>query len=472
MNRLLKGVTIIILLSFMLVISVHADEYTYDELNRLIRVEYETGQVVTYTYDAGGNILTQEVSTPLRLEPIGDKQVDAGQLLEFFVEANGPEGVEVEYSAYNLPEGASFDGATRLFTWRPSSQQVGIYPNIEFRASASGVTASEEITITVNEVNTPSGTGIKFEDEESGLVLYFDNINQGGNTSITLWETLPKGTFFNVSFLPFYFDIYTTAIFTGQVRVTASYDGSGSQLDEENIRLFHFRDDKAVDITTPIDPGPGGNPDTEAKTVSGLTDSFSVFAIGIINQPIVLEVGSEPFEIRTYIPHDVPVVWSSSNTEVATADENGCVIPLAAGAAAITVTTSDGKHSSTYDVLVKPHVNWLPPICMPAFLRDMSDFLVNSKQAFPVKFYLTDAQENTLSQDNVELLVREIDSGELVGTFSLTETGKMQLKLSPQGIYQANVDTKKLNLQLNKRYELVIVVAQVEVGGITIRIKQ
>ena len=47
----------------------------------------------------------------------------------------------------------------------------------------------------------------------------------------------------------------------------------------------------------------------------------------------------------------------------------------------------------------------------------------------------------------------------------------MQLKLSPQGIYQANVDTKKLNLQLNKRYELVIVVAQVEVDRITIRVK-
>jgi YD repeat-containing protein len=34
--------------------------YTYDELNRLTSVSYGDGKVVSYTYDAAGNILTVE----------------------------------------------------------------------------------------------------------------------------------------------------------------------------------------------------------------------------------------------------------------------------------------------------------------------------------------------------------------------------------------------------------------------------
>jgi len=36
--------------------------YTYDELNRLTKVEYEDGTVVEYTYDAAGNRLTKAVA--------------------------------------------------------------------------------------------------------------------------------------------------------------------------------------------------------------------------------------------------------------------------------------------------------------------------------------------------------------------------------------------------------------------------
>ena len=35
--------------------------YTYDDLNRVTDVRYADGQVVSYTYDAAGNILSEEV---------------------------------------------------------------------------------------------------------------------------------------------------------------------------------------------------------------------------------------------------------------------------------------------------------------------------------------------------------------------------------------------------------------------------
>jgi|LSQX01.2.fsa_nt_gb YD repeat-containing protein len=39
-------------------LTAHATTYKYDDLGRVIEVTYNSGQKVTYTYDAGGNILT------------------------------------------------------------------------------------------------------------------------------------------------------------------------------------------------------------------------------------------------------------------------------------------------------------------------------------------------------------------------------------------------------------------------------
>jgi|GEM_PF-5581594 YD repeat-containing protein len=39
-------------------------QYTYDDLNRLIKVQYSDGAVIQYTYDAVGNRLTQQVQAP------------------------------------------------------------------------------------------------------------------------------------------------------------------------------------------------------------------------------------------------------------------------------------------------------------------------------------------------------------------------------------------------------------------------
>ena len=37
-------------------------QYTYDNLNRLVMVQYDDGTTIQYTYDAVGNRLTQEVT--------------------------------------------------------------------------------------------------------------------------------------------------------------------------------------------------------------------------------------------------------------------------------------------------------------------------------------------------------------------------------------------------------------------------
>lgn len=39
-------------------------QYTYDNLNRLVQVQYDDGTIIQYTYDAAGNRLVKEVTPP------------------------------------------------------------------------------------------------------------------------------------------------------------------------------------------------------------------------------------------------------------------------------------------------------------------------------------------------------------------------------------------------------------------------
>ncbi|KCZ72055.1 putative Ig domain-containing protein [Candidatus Methanoperedens nitroreducens] len=84
------------------------------------------------------------------LEPIGNKTVNEGELLEFTINATGE---NLTYSAGNLPAGASFDPDTHVFTWTSDFTQAGTY-RVNFTVSDPGdLVDSEDITITVNNVN-------------------------------------------------------------------------------------------------------------------------------------------------------------------------------------------------------------------------------------------------------------------------------------------------------------------------------
>ena len=93
------------------------------------------------------------------LDPIGDQQVDEGELLEFTVTATDPDaGDTLVFSADEIPENASFDENTGVFSWTPEFDEAGEY-EITFEVMDDGtpqLSDDETITITVDEATPPN----------------------------------------------------------------------------------------------------------------------------------------------------------------------------------------------------------------------------------------------------------------------------------------------------------------------------
>ncbi len=124
-----------------------------------------------FEYGSGG-----ATNYPPSLASIGSRSVGEGELLQFTVSATDPDGDALTYSASNLPSGASFTPATRLFSWTPTSGQAGTYSNVRFEVSDGVLTDYENITITVN------GAGSTYEDwdvNSDGAVNVLDMVRVG-----------------------------------------------------------------------------------------------------------------------------------------------------------------------------------------------------------------------------------------------------------------------------------------------------
>jgi hypothetical protein len=88
---------------------------------------------------------------PPILEAIGNKEVSENAQLQFTVSGSDYDNDDLVYAVLSLPEGATFESDTRVFSWMPSFAQGGIY-QVTFVVSDRFHSDSETVTITVTEV--------------------------------------------------------------------------------------------------------------------------------------------------------------------------------------------------------------------------------------------------------------------------------------------------------------------------------
>ena len=84
------------------------------------------------------------------LDLIGNKSITVGALLQFTLTASDPDDDTLTYFASGLPDAASFDSATHIFSWTPVDGQVGSH-QIHFEVTDGSLSDTEDVTITVND---------------------------------------------------------------------------------------------------------------------------------------------------------------------------------------------------------------------------------------------------------------------------------------------------------------------------------
>jgi hypothetical protein len=88
------------------------------------------------------------INQPPVLNAIGSQSTNEGQTLEFTITAADPDDDLLTFSASNLPDGASFDTMTGIFSWTPRYDQAGVYV-VRFEVSDGDLSDFEDVTITV-----------------------------------------------------------------------------------------------------------------------------------------------------------------------------------------------------------------------------------------------------------------------------------------------------------------------------------
>jgi hypothetical protein len=168
---------------------------SYDQVGTYPNVHFEVSDGHLTDFE-DITITVNDVNRAPVLNPIGDKTVDEGQTLTFTISASDLDDDPLTYSASNLPGGASFDPATKTFSWTSSYDQVGTYPNVHFEVSDGHLTDFEDITITVNDpVLNPIGD--KTVDEGQTLTFTISASDLDDDSLTYSASNLPSGASFN-----------------------------------------------------------------------------------------------------------------------------------------------------------------------------------------------------------------------------------------------------------------------------------
>jgi hypothetical protein len=205
------------------------------------------------------------------LNPIGNKTVVAGQLLQFTISATDLNNDLLTYSAFDLPSGANFDASTRIFTWTPTLAQVGTYTGVHFEVTdgASFISANIIVVVTESPAKTltanapPVMNSLSDKRVPAGQLLQFTISANDANYDVLNYSAsnLPPGANFNPATRAFAWRPTEQQIGVYQnIRFEAS---DGSSTDSKNITV-------TVDATDRITPGIGSVKVSEIKPDSAI----------------------------------------------------------------------------------------------------------------------------------------------------------------------------------------------------------
>lgn len=214
--------------------------------------------------------------------------------------------------------------------------------------------------------NTQRGESVAVlpEDETSlttPVEVIFDDVNLSGNTSLITDETgpeIPGGFAFGDPLR--YYDISTTAEFSGPVQIAIDYSGM-VYANEEGLRLMHYEEQQWMDVTTLLD--------TENDMIYGEVTSLSPFGVlADIETPVFSETSdiiiNDPGPTGAYVEFEIPTATDNSPGVIVeqtdgTGLTSGSFFPLGATTLSYQATDVAGNTATcSFNVIL----NNLPPV--------------------------------------------------------------------------------------------------------------
>jgi hypothetical protein len=190
------------------------------------------------------------------------------------------------------------DGPVLLGTRVTSGQQIdlstfqpGKYTLVVTAVDAAGNQAVAMVTFNV--INTPTGTNVVVPVPSADLTLTFNSVTGSGTTEATTSDTGPNPpTGFQLGAPPLYYEITTTATYTGPIQISITYDETRFT-NEANLRLLQW------DVGTSTWLNVTLSLDTTNNIIYGQVSHLSMFAV---MQPITGSVSGTATDEYTKQP--------------------------------------------------------------------------------------------------------------------------------------------------------------------------
>jgi len=164
-------------------------------------------------------------------------------------------------------------------------------------ATAEAIVALPALPVTVD--NTLPGAPLVYLYDELSVLrasVGFQNVHAGGNTSVSAVSVPGPTASWDVGATPEYWEISTTASFTGQIEVFLYYDENQVPGPEYTLHLLQWENFTWVDVTSTVDIG--------ANRIGGMVSSLTPFVIA--SPEGITPVGDAPASARAALHANVP----------------------------------------------------------------------------------------------------------------------------------------------------------------------
>ena len=249
------------------------------------------------------------------------------------------------------------DSETLTYQWQQSTDNGGSWANIESATSAKYTTEATTTSMSGNQYRcVVTGSGVSVISAPATLTVNAAATTittQPSNVTVTEGETATFSVTATGSNLTYQWQQSTDGSAWANISgaTSSSYTTQAATMDMDG---WQYR--------CVVTDGNSNGVTSQAATLTVTAATVSVTGVSLDKTELSLTVGDTETLTATVAPDnatDKTVTWTSSNSTVATVDQNGVVTAVARGTAVITATAADGSGASASCTVTVS--SYLPP---------------------------------------------------------------------------------------------------------------